>query len=68
MGDTNINTLRINNLSKDYVNIVQSEEFNRVTESSKIVIEHIYINFTTPSTSGSLAVEIADHTCIYDSS
>lgn len=50
MGDTNINTLRINNLSKDYINIVQSEEFNplifeatRVTESSKTVIDHIII-------------------------
>lgn len=78
MGDTNINTIRINNLSKDYFNIVQSEEFNplifeatRVAESSKTVIDHIYnINFTTPSTSGSLAVEIADHlpvfTFLYD--
>lgn len=28
MGDTNINTIRINNLSKDYFNFVQSEEFN----------------------------------------
>jgi len=72
MGDTNINTIRINNLSKDYINIVQSEEFNplifeatRVAESSKTVIDHIYINFTTPSTSGSLAVEIADHLPVF---
>ena len=59
------------------INIVQSEEFNplifeatRVTESSQSCIDHIFINFTTPSTSGSLAVEIADHlpefTILYD--
>ena len=72
MGDTNINTIRIINLSKDYFNIVQSEEFNplifeatQVAESSKTVIDHIYINFTTPSTSGSLAVEIADHLTVF---
>lgn len=48
MVDTNINTIIINNLSKDYINIVQSEEFNplifeatRVAESSKTVIDHI---------------------------
>ena len=58
-------------LSKDYINIIQSEGFNhlifeatRVTESSQSCIDHIFINFTTPSTSGSIAVEIADHLVI----
>ena len=69
MGDTNINTLTKSSLSKDYINLLQSEGFNRlifeatrVTQSSQSCIEHIFINYATPSTSGSIAVEIA---CFY---
>ena len=56
----------------------QSEGFNpvifeaaRVTLlSSQSCIDHIFINYATPSTSGSIAAEIADHlpvfTILYD--
>ena len=45
-------------------------EATQVTESSQSCIDLIFINFTTPSSSGSLAVESADHlrvfTIVYD--
>ena len=77
MRDTNINTLTKSSLSKDYINLLQSEAFNplifeatRVTQFSQICIDHIFINYATPSTSGIIAVEIADHlpvfTILYD--
>ena len=72
MGDTNINTLRKTSASKDYINMVQSEGFNpvifeatRVTESSQSCIDHIFINFAESSTSGSVAIEIADHLPVF---
>ena len=76
MGDFNIITSR-KKISKGYINNIQSEGFNplifeatRVTESSQSCIDHIFINFTTPSNGGCIAVEIADHlpvfTILYD--
>ena len=45
-------------------------EATRVTESNQTCIDHIYTNVSLPSTSGSIAVEIADHvpvfTILYD--
>ena len=71
MGDFNIITLR-KKITKGYINNIQSDGFNplifeatRVTESSQSCIDHIFTNFTTPSTSGSLAVEIADHLLVF---
>ena len=71
MGDFNINTLR-KKISKGYSNNIQPEGFNPlifeatwVTESSQSCIDHIFINFTTPSSSGSIAVEIADHLPVF---
>ena len=67
MGDDNINTLKQSNISKEYLNLLRSEGFSplifeatRVTESNQTCIDHIYTNVSLPSTSGSIAVEIAD--------
>ena len=72
MGDRKINTLRKTSVSKDYINMVQSEGFNpvifeatRVTESSQSCLDHIFINFAASSTSGSVAIEIADHLRVF---
>ena len=68
MGDDNINTLKQSNISKEYRNLLRSEGFSplifettRVTESHQTCIDNIYTNVSLPSTSGSTAVEIADH-------
>jgi len=77
MGDINIDTLKKNNTTKQYINLLQSEGFNpliheatRVTGNSQTCIVHIHSNFTSSTTSGSIAVEVADHlpvfTIIYD--
>ena len=72
MGDDNINTLKQSNTSKEYLNLLRSEGFNslifeatRVTESSQTCIDHIHTNLSLPSTSGSIAVEIADHLPVF---
>ena len=72
MDDGNINTLKSTNISKEYVNLLGSEGFNpfifeatRVTESSQTCISHIYANFSLPSTSGSIAIDIADHLPVF---
>ena len=72
MGDNNINTLMPTNISKEYVNLIFSEGFNpfildatHVTDSSQTCIDHIYANFSLPSTSGSIAIEIADHLHVF---
>ena len=72
MGDDNFNTLKSTNISKEYVNLLRSEGFNpltfeatRVTESSQTCIDHIYANFSLPSTSGSIAIEVADHLPVF---
>ena len=69
MGDDNLNTLKP---TKEYVNVLRSEGFNtfifeatRVTESSQTCIDHIYANVSLPSTSGSIAIEIADHLPVF---
>ena len=68
MGDININTLSRSKISKDYLNLIRSEGFNphifgatRITETTQTCIDHIHSNFASACTSGSLAVEIADH-------
>ena len=60
------------NISKEYLNLLRSEGFNslifeatRVTESSQTCIDHIHTNLSLPSTSGSIAVEIADHLPVF---
>ena len=72
MGDHNINTLKQSNISKEYLNLLRSEGFSplifeatRVTESNQTCIDHIYTNVSLPSTSGSIAVEIADHLPVF---
>ena len=40
-------------------------EATRVTESNQTCIDHIYTNVSLPSTSGSIAVEIADHLPVF---
>ena len=77
MGDTNINTLTKTSVSKEYINLIQSEGFSQlifeatsITENSQSCIDHIFTNISTSCSSGSLAVEIADHlpvfTILYD--
>ena len=72
MGDVNINTLKRSNIAKEYLNLVRSEGFNpliseatRITETSQTCLDHIHINFSLPSTSGSIAIEIADHLAVF---
>lgn len=68
MLDVNINTLNKSKITKDYLNLIRSEGFNsliyeatRITETTQSCIDHIHTNFSTSCTSGSIAVEIADH-------
>ena len=72
MGDININTLTKTSVSKEYINLIQSEGFSqlifeatRITENSQSCIDHIFTNISTPCSSGSLAVEIADHLPVF---
>ena len=72
MGDFNINILSHSTLSKEYLNLLQSEGFNalifeatHVSESTQSCIDHIHINFPLPSTSGSVAIELADHLPVF---
>ena len=76
-GDTNINTLTKTSVSKEYINLIQSEGFSQlifeatqITENSQSCIDHIFTNISTSCSSGSLAVEIVDHlpvfTILYD--
>ena len=60
--------LRAQYIAKEYFNPVHSEGFNplifeatRITETTISCVDHIHSNFVTSSTSGSIAVEIADH-------
>ena len=77
MDDTNINTLSKTSVSEEYINLIQSKGFSqlifeatRITENSQSCIDHIFTNISTSCSSGSLAVEIADHlpvfTILYD--
>lgn len=72
MGDTDINTLTKSSVSKEYINLIQSEGFSqliyeatRIIENSQSCIHHIFTNISTSCSSGSLAVEIADHLPVY---
>ena len=72
MGDININTLSRSKISKDYLNLIRSEGFNphifeatRITETTQTCIDHIHSNFASACTSGSIAVEIADHLPVF---
>ena len=40
-------------------------EATRITESNQTCINHIYTNLSLPSTSGSIAVEVADHLTVF---
>lgn len=71
LGDININTLVKSTIAKEYLNLVHSEGFNplifeatRITERTSCV-DHIHSNFVSSSTSGSIAVEIADHLPVF---
>ena len=64
----NINTLSRSKISKDYLNLIRSEDFNpyifeatRITEAAKTYLDHFHSNFASACTSVSIAVEIADH-------
>ena len=70
--DFNINTLVKSTIAKEYLNLIHSEGFNplilkatRVTESITSCIDHILSNFVSSSTSGSIAIEIADHLPVF---
>ena len=67
-----INTLVKSTIAKEYLNLVHSEGFNplifeatRITEMTISCVDHIHSNFVTSSTSGSIAVEIADHLPVF---
>ena len=77
MGDININTLGKSKIANEYLNLIRSEGFNplifeatRITEKTQSCIDHIHSNFASTCTSGSIAIEIADHlpvfTILYD--
>ena len=40
-------------------------EATRITETSQTCLDHIHINFSLPSTSVSIAIEIADHLPVF---
>ena len=68
MGDININILKKTSVSREYLNLLQSEGFSqlifearRITENSQSCIDHIFANISTSCSSGNPAVEIADH-------
>ena len=72
LGNFNINTLVKSTIAKEYLNLIHSEGFNplileatRVTESTTSCINHILSNFVSSSTSGSIAIEIADHLPVF---
>ena len=72
LGDFNINTLVKSTIAKEYLNLIHSEGFNplileatRVIESTTSCIDHILSNFVSSSTSGSIAIEIADHLPVF---
>ena len=72
MGDININILKKTSVSREYLNLLQSEGFSpmifeatRITENSQSCIDHIFANISTSCSSGSLAVEIADHLPVF---
>ena len=74
LGDININinTLVKSTIAKEYLNLVHSEGFNplvfeatHITDRTISCVDHIHSNFVSSSTSGSIAVEIADHLPVF---
>ena len=72
LGDININTLVKSTIAKEYLNLIHSEGFiplifeaTRITETTISCIDHIHSNFVSSSTSGSIAIEIADHLPVF---
>ena len=72
LGDININTLVKSTIAKEYLNLVHSEGFNplvfeatHITVRTISCVDHIQSNFVSSSTSGSIAVEIADHLPVF---
>ena len=68
MVDININTLGKSKIANEYLNLIRSEGFNplifeatHITEKTQLCIDHIHSNFVSTCTSGSIAIEIADH-------
>ena len=68
LGDINVNTLVKSTIAKEYLNLIHSEGYNplifeatRITETTTSSVDHIHSNFVISSTSGSIAVEVADH-------
>ena len=77
MENINIMILKKTSVTREYLNLLQSEGFSqlifeatRITGNSQSCIDHIFTNISTSCSSGSLAVEIADHlpvfTILYD--
>ena len=72
LGDIYINTLVKCKIAKEYLNLVHSEGFNplifevtRVTKTTISCVDHIHSNFVSSRTSGSIAVERADHLPVF---
>ena len=73
MGDVNISNLKQSNKAKEYLNLIRSEgvgplisEATRITETNRNCLDHIHLlNFSLPSTSGSIAMEISDHLPVF---
>ena len=70
--DFNINTLVKSTIAKEYLNLIHSEGFNplileatHVFESRTSCIDHILSNFVSSSTSGSIAIEIAEDLLVF---
>ena len=72
VGDININSLGKSKIANEYLNLIRSEGFNplifeatRITEKTQSCIDHIHSNFASTCTSGSVAIEIADHLSVF---
>ena len=72
LGDFNINTLSKSIITKEYLNLIQSEGFNpmvfeatRIAETNISCLDRIHSNFVTLSISGSIAAVIADHLPVF---
>ena len=68
LGVININTLVRGTIAKEYLHLIYSEGLNslifeaaRGTETIISSLDYIHSNFVSSSSTGSIAVEIADH-------
>lgn len=71
-GWSKFNTFKSNTISREYLNLIQSEGRSQlifaathITELSQSCIDHILTNSLTSCSSGSLAVEIADNLPVF---